>query len=136
MGIGTPEFILEAVEQGIDMFDCVFPTRIARNGTAFTREGRIALKREAYTYSEEPLEPTCTCKVCKRYSKGYIRHLFKAGEIAGAVLVTYHNLYFLQDLVHKIRTSIQQVAFSAFKKEFLSRWKSNHLEKEDLEPEE
>ena len=124
MGIGTPEFILEAVDEGIDMFDCVFPTRIARNGTAFTRYGRIALKREAFTFSEEPLEPSCTCKVCKRYSRGYIRHLFKAGEIAGPVLLTYHNLYFLNQLVHQIRSAIRSGTFQSFKKEFLSQWDS------------
>jgi len=124
MGIGTPEFILEAVDQGIDMFDCVFPTRIARNGTAFTRTGRIALKREAFTYSDEPLEPSCTCKVCQRYSRGYIRHLFKAGEISGPVLLTYHNLYYLNQLVKQIRSAIRTGTFQAFKKEFLSQWES------------
>lgn len=132
MGIGTPEFILEAVDQGIDMFDCVFPTRIARNGTAFTRTGRIALKREAFTYAEEPLEPSCTCKVCRRYSRGYIRHLFKAGEIAGPVLLTYHNLYFLNQLVKEIRSAIREGTFQVFKKEFLSRWESPQYKKEPL----
>ncbi|GAB4373412.1 MAG: tRNA guanosine(34) transglycosylase Tgt [Spirochaetales bacterium] len=124
MGIGTPEFILEAVDQGIDMFDCVFLTRIARNGTAFTRTGRIALKREAFLYSEDPLETTCTCKVCQRYSRGYLRHLFKAGEISGPVLLTYHNLYFLNQLVKEIRSAIRTGRFQTFKKEFLSRWTS------------
>jgi len=131
MGIGTPEYILAAVENGIDMFDCVFPTRIARNGTAFTRTGRIALKREAHTFSDEPLEPSCSCKVCQRYSRGYLRHLFKAGEILGPVLLTYHNLFYLEQFVRDIRSSIQNNTFSTFKQEFLSRWESPKRKTED-----
>jgi len=122
MGIGTPEYILAAVENGIDMFDCVFPTRIARNGTVFTSTGRIALKREANTMSEEPIDPECPCRVCRTYSRAYLRHLFKAGEILGPMLATHHNLAYLRQFVEKIRTSIKNKTFAQFKSSFLGTW--------------
>jgi queuine tRNA-ribosyltransferase len=123
MGIGTPDYILAAVENGIDMFDCVFPTRIARNGTVFTSTGRIALKREAHTFSDLPIDPECTCSVCRTYSRGYLRHLFKASEILGPMLATYHNLAYVQNFVEKIRSSIQNNTFTLFKNAFLASWK-------------
>jgi queuine tRNA-ribosyltransferase len=123
MGIGTPDYILAAVENGIDMFDCVFPTRIARNGTVFTSTGRIALKREAHTFSDLPIDPGCTCSVCRTYSRGYIRHLFKASEILGPMLATHHNLAYLRNFVEKIRDSIKNNTFGRFKSEFLASWK-------------
>lgn len=119
MGIGTPDYILAAVENGIDMFDCVFPTRIARNGTVFTSGGRIALKRETHAQSQDPIDPQCPCRVCRTYSRGYIRHLFKTREILGPMLATYHNLAFLHSFVEKIRDSIKNNTFSEFKKSFL-----------------
>ena len=94
MGIGTPEYILDAVENGIDLFDCVLPTRIARNGTVFTSEGTISLKKAIHTSSHEPIEEGCGCHACQNYSRAYLRHLFKAGEMLGPMLASEHNLYF------------------------------------------
>jgi len=120
MGIGTPEYILRAIECGIDMFDCVFPTRIARNGMVFTRRGNLSLKREANTFDMGPLDPDCGCKVCREYSRSYIRHLYKSSEILAAMLATYHNLYFLHRLVIGAREAIERNDFSRYKREFLA----------------
>ncbi|WP_455382432.1 tRNA guanosine(34) transglycosylase Tgt [Salinispira pacifica] len=122
MGIGSPRFILDAVNSGIDMFDCVFPTRIARNGTVFTREGRLALKREQFTRDTGPIDPACTCATCRTYSRAYLRHLFKAGEMLGPMLATEHNLFFLQELMKDIRNAIRAGNFAAFRADFLSRY--------------
>jgi queuine tRNA-ribosyltransferase len=124
MGIGTPEYILEAVENGIDLFDCVFPTRTARNGLLFTSRGPLTIKKAAYERDFAPLDPACGCKVCRHYSRAYLRHLFKNQEILYAMLATYHNLYFLNDLVSKIRYSIEHGTFTAFKRDFLSLYQS------------
>jgi queuine tRNA-ribosyltransferase len=129
MGIGTPEYILEAVENGIDMFDCVFPTRIARNGTIFTGNGRIALKKEDNINSGQPLDPNCSCYVCKRYSRAYMRHLFKAGEMLGPMLATYHNLFYMKNFIEKVRESIKNHTFSRFKKEFFECKAANPAER-------
>lgn len=122
MGIGSPRYILDAVAAGIDMFDCVFPTRIARNGTVFTRTGRIALKREEYTRDTGPVDSSCGCRTCRTYSRAYLRHLFKAGEILGPMLATEHNLFFLQQLMKEIRTAIRGGTFARFREDFLSRY--------------
>ncbi len=122
MGIGTPEYILRAIECGIDMFDCVFPTRIARNGMVFTHRGNLSLKREANTYDLGPLDPECSCKVCREYSRSYIRHLYKSSEILSAMLATYHNLYFLHRLVLDAREAIEQDRFAEFKSAFLGKY--------------
>ncbi|MDR1625688.1 MAG: tRNA guanosine(34) transglycosylase Tgt [Spirochaetia bacterium] len=119
MGIGTPEYILEAVGSGIDMFDCVFPTRIARNGCLFTSRGRLVLKREENRGLDRPPDPDCACPVCARYSIGYLRHLFKAREILGPMLATYHNLYYMKNFLEKVSDSIKKHTFLRFKKEFL-----------------
>jgi len=123
MGIGTPEYILAAVENGIDMFDCVFPTRIARNGTVFTSTGRIALKKDVHSFADEPIDPSCGCMVCKTYSRGYLRHLFKCQEILGPMLATHHNLAYLRDFVEMIKVSITDGSFSEFKRAFMDTWK-------------
>jgi queuine tRNA-ribosyltransferase len=122
MGIGTPDYILEAVENGIDMFDCVFPTRTARNGLIFTARGPIAIKKAIYEKDFGPLDPKCGCKVCKGHSRAYIRHLYKCEEILYAMLATYHNLYFLQDFVTQIRESVRRGEFRAFKRDFLTTY--------------
>jgi queuine tRNA-ribosyltransferase len=122
MGIGTPEYILEAVEQGIDMFDCVFPTRTARNAQAFTSRGPLSLKSEARKLDQQPIDPECSCGTCRSYSRAYLRHLFKTKEILAAVLTTQHNLAFIQSLVAAIRLSIQEGRFRTFKKEYLKRY--------------
>jgi queuine tRNA-ribosyltransferase len=106
MGVGTPQDIIYAVGLGVDMYDCVLPTRNARNGCLFTSEGRILIKNAAYAEDERPLDPKCSCPTCKRYSRAYLRHLFMAGEHLSAVLNTLHNLTFYLDMMHKIRESI------------------------------
>ncbi len=120
MGIGTPRYILDAVANGIDMFDCVFPTRIARNGAVFTRHGRLSLKRSEFSNDTSPIEEGCSCETCSRYSRGYLRHLFKAGEILGPVLATHHNLHFLQNLIEDVRRTIRSGTFGKFRSDFLA----------------
>ena len=124
MGIGTPDYILEAVENGIDIFDCVFPTRTARNGLIFTSRGPIAIKKAIYERDFGPLDPVCGCRVCRGNSRSYLRHLYKCEEILYAMLATYHNLYFLHDLVAKIRASIRLGEFASFKRGFLATYAS------------
>lgn len=126
MGIGTPEYILDAVENGIDLFDCVLPTRIARNSTVFTPEGTISLKKAAHASSHEPIVEGCGCHACRNYSRGYLRHLFKAGEMLGPMLASEHNLYFLNKLVIDIRKSIGKGDFSNFKADFLKKYNSRN----------
>lgn len=125
MGIGTPDYILEAVGNGIDIFDCVFPTRTARNGLIFTARGPIAIKKAIYERDFGPLDPGCGCRVCRDHSRSYLRHLYKCEEILYAMLATYHNLYFLHDLVARIRASIRRGAFEAFKREFLAAYEGD-----------
>lgn len=125
MGIGTPDFILEAIENGIDLFDCVFPTRTARNGLVFTSRGPIAIKKAVYARDFGPLDPLCGCPVCARYTRAYLRHLYKCEEMLYSTLATIHNLYFLRDLVRKARYSIEHGDFRSFKKAFLSEYTSN-----------
>lgn len=123
MGIGTPEYILEAVQNGVDLFDCVFPTRTARNGLLFTEFGPIAIKKARYERDFQPIDPHCGCRVCRQYSKAYLRHLYKSQEILYAMLATYHNLYFLNDLVRRIRYSIEHGEFPQFKRSFLAAYR-------------
>jgi queuine tRNA-ribosyltransferase len=106
MGIGTPMDLLFCVRQGVDMFDCVLPTRNARNGTLFTWQGKVSIKNARHRDSQEPLDPECGCLVCRRYSRAYLRHLYVSGEILSSILNTFHNLYFYLDLMAKIRESI------------------------------
>jgi len=124
MGIGTPEYILEAVQNGIDMFDCVFPTRTARNGLLFTAFGPISIKQARYTKDFGPADPECACKVCREYSRAYLRHLYKNDEILFSMLASYHNLAFLYEFVKRIRYSIEGGTFIDFKREFLYKYQS------------
>lgn len=118
MGIGDLGDMLKAVEAGFDMFDCVMPTRNARNGTLFTSVGRISIKREEFKYDEGPLDPGCACYTCRNYSRGYLRHLFLSREILSMRLNTYHNLYFYLDFFRKMRKAIEEDTFANFK----ARW--------------
>ena len=118
MGVGTPDYLFEAVERGIDMADCVLPTRNARNGAAFTINGRINMKNAKYKNDFGPLDPTCTCETCQNYSRAYIRHLMVSGEILGARLLSYHNIHFLINLMENIRKSIEEDRFLEYKEEF------------------
>ncbi|GHU80597.1 queuine tRNA-ribosyltransferase [Spirochaetia bacterium] len=122
MGIGTPSYILDAIEQGIDMFDCVFPTRTGRNGHVFTRDGAFSFKKAENRLDFRPIDQECNCKVCREYSRSYLRHLFKTQEILCSMLASYHNLYFLQDLVKEARKAIEGNQFMAFKDRFLRRY--------------
>jgi queuine tRNA-ribosyltransferase len=123
MGIGTPEYILNAIEHGIDMFDCVLLTREGRNGRLYTRDGPFALKKAENTYDFSPIDKECGCKVCRDYSRAYLRHLFKTKEILCSMLASYHNLYFINELVENSRRAIEEGRFMEFKKDFLSRYK-------------
>ena len=111
MGVGTPEDLVECVARGIDMFDCVMPTRNARNGCAFTSEGRIVIRNARYARDERPLDPACACEVCRRYSRAYLRHLFTAREMLAGILATHHNLYFYLDCMRKVRQAISSGTF-------------------------
>ncbi|GHV14356.1 queuine tRNA-ribosyltransferase [Spirochaetia bacterium] len=122
MGIGTPEYILDAIEQGIDMFDCVLPTRTGRTGRVFTHKGHYSLKKTENRFDFLPIDEECGCKVCRTYSRAYLRHLFKTQEILISILASYHNLYFLNNLVKEARRAIEEDRFSAFKKQFFSRY--------------
>lgn len=118
MGVGSPDALWEGVERGVDMFDCVFPTRIARNGTALTSIGRIIVRDAKYARDFTPLDPNCPCKTCTSYSRAYLRHLFKAGEILGPHLVTYHNLFFLHRVMEEIKAGIREGYYQERKREF------------------
>lgn len=119
MGIGTPDYILEAVKNGVDIFDCVLPSRNARNGNLFTRTGPISIKKKEYEYDFGPIDPSCSCKVCRNYSRAYLRHLFRCKEILYSMLATYHNLAFLHRMVAEIRESIIEDRFSGYYRRFL-----------------
>jgi len=122
MGVGTPEDLVEAVAAGIDMFDCVMPTRNARNGTLFTSFGKVHIKNAQYVDDQGPLDSECECLTCRTVSRAYLRHLFVGGEIAGLVYNTIHNVWFYLDLMRKVRQSIASNSFAAFRKAFLSQW--------------
>lgn len=116
MGMGYIEDILEAVERGVDFFDCVLPTRNARNGTLFTSQGRISIKNLKYAEDSRPLDENCQCYTCRNFSRAYLRHLYERQEITSAILNTIHNLYFYLDIFRKMRQAIQSNSFQIFKK--------------------
>ncbi|MCM8780038.1 MAG: tRNA guanosine(34) transglycosylase Tgt [Candidatus Omnitrophica bacterium] len=124
MGLGMPEDIIEAVGKGIDMFDCVIPTRYGRNGSAFTSQGKITVRNASFSIDDAPLDINCTCYACKNFSRAYIRHLFNTEEILGLRLVSLHNIYFYLELMRKIREAIKNDRFAEFKKDFLNNYKS------------
>ncbi len=129
MGVGTPEDLLECVDRGVDMFDCVHPTRMARHGSFWTKEGSFNIKNEKFKKDEKPLEEPCSCSTCGTYSRSYIRHLFVENEILGLRLMTIHNLHFLLDLMYKIRDRIEKGDFTKFKKDFLRQFKRDVTKK-------
>ncbi|MES9852656.1 MAG: tRNA guanosine(34) transglycosylase Tgt [Candidatus Thiodiazotropha sp. L084R] len=118
MGVGTPEDIVESVVRGIDMFDCVMPTRNARNGHLFTHQGAVRIRHAAHQYDDSPVDPLCDCYTCRNYSRAYLRHLDKCNEILGARLNTIHNLYYYQKLMRDIRAAIETQTFLQFRKSF------------------
>ncbi len=121
MGVGTPEDLVENVYRGIDMFDCVMPTRNARNGTLFTSFGKVNIKTAQYTTDEGPIDPECGCMVCQTYSRAYLRHLFRAREFTYFRLATIHNLYYYLDLMKQMREAILENRFEAFRKAFYAK---------------
>jgi queuine tRNA-ribosyltransferase len=122
MGVGPPEDFLAAIELGIDMFDCVMPTRNARNGSLFTSEGRINIKNQRFRSDFSPLDPACSCPVCQRYSRAYLSHLFRSGEVLSLRLNTLHNLWFMLDLAANVRSAIRVGSFVEFKRAFLNAY--------------
>ncbi len=123
MGSGTPEEILTAVEVGIDMFDCVMPTRNARNGALFTSLGKLAIKNQRYRFDDKPLDEKCNCYTCRNFSRAYLRHLYIAREINASILNSIHNIHFYLDFMSKIRYAIKLNDYTEFKNEFLNRYK-------------
>ncbi|SFV90211.1 tRNA-guanine transglycosylase [hydrothermal vent metagenome] len=121
MGVGTPEDLVENVYRGVDMFDCVMPTRNARNGTLFTSFGKVNIKKACFTTDEAPIDPECNCMVCQTYSRAYLRHLFRAHEITYFRLATIHNLYYYLDLMKQMREAILEERFEAFREEFYQK---------------
>lgn len=123
MGLGTPPQMVEMVARGIDMFDCVLPTRIARNGTAFTASGTINLKNAPFTFDQGPIEEGCTCPACRQFTRGYLRHLVKSEEILGLRLISLHNLHFYLELMKRVRTAIEAGTFAEFRREFVAGYR-------------
>lgn len=122
MGVGTPDCIVEAVNLGVDMFDCVYPTRVARNGTAMIPEGRLVVRNAAYAEDFRPIDERCSCYACRNFSRAYIRHLFKAEELFALRLLTIHNLHFLLDFTKQIRTAIANDKFPELRERFLQNY--------------
>ena len=122
MGVGSPDDLIEGVIRGVDMFDCVLPTRIARNGTAMTSQGKVVVRNAAYAKDFTPLDPECDCYCCKNYTKAYIRHLVKANEILAARLITTHNLRFLLKLMEQVRQAIREDRLLDFREEFFTKY--------------
>jgi queuine tRNA-ribosyltransferase len=124
MGLGTPPQLLELIARGMDMFDCVLPTRLARNGTAFTASGTLNLKNAEFAMQTGPIEDGCECEACRNFARGYIRHLIKAEEILGLRLITIHNLHFYLNLMTRARTAIEDGTFSELRTQFVSGYKT------------
>lgn len=125
MGVGTPDCLVEGVMRGIDMFDCVYPTRVARNGTAMTWNGRLVIKNAQYEHDFHPIDEHCNCYTCKNYSRAYIRHLVRVNEIFGLRLLTIHNLHFLIDFMRQMRQSIMEDRFPEFYRKFTANFSFN-----------
>jgi queuine tRNA-ribosyltransferase len=128
MGLGTPPQLLELIARGMDMFDCVLPTRLARNGTAFTAVGTLNLKNAEFARDKNPIEQDCACPACNEYTRGYIRHLIKAEEILGLRLITLHNLHFYLDLMRQARKVTEKGTFDEFRKDFVGNYKAREVD--------
>ena len=125
MGVGTPEDLINAIDKGVDMFDCVMPTRNARNGWLFTRYGDIKIKNAQYRDDLKPIDSSCNCYTCKNFSRAYLHHLYKIGEMLGSRLNTIHNLFFYRQMMVEIREAIQKKTFQSYKAKFLKERKTN-----------
>src|SRR3989440_10510127 len=122
MGVGTPEDLLAAVARGVDMFDCVLPTRDGRNGRAYTSLGAVNIKNARWTTDTRPLDEDCACSVCRRHARAYLRHLYNAGEMLASILLTHHNLAFFLDTMRRVRQAIRSGNFARFQREFVERY--------------
>jgi queuine tRNA-ribosyltransferase len=122
MGVGKPEDIVDAIELGVDMFDCVIPTRNGRNGTVFTRTGQMIIRNQQYKDDFSPIDAECDCYTCHTFTRAYIRHLFQANEILGLILATIHNLKFYMDLIHAARNAIMNDQYLKWKKLFINQY--------------
>ncbi len=120
MGVGTPRDLVQGVARGIDMFDCVMPTRNARNGHLFTSEGVVKIRNSRYKSDDAPLDPTCDCYTCRNYSRAYLHHLDRCNEILGSMLNTQHNLHYYQGVMRRIREAIDAGRYEAFAADFLA----------------
>ncbi|PLX99715.1 MAG: tRNA guanosine(34) transglycosylase Tgt [Desulfuromonas sp.] len=127
IGVGTPENLVEGVARGCDMFDCVMPTRNARNGVLFTSFGKISIKQARYRDDSQPIDPACDCYVCRNYSRAYLRHLYTSGEILASVLNTHHNLYYYQRLMADMRQALEADAFGEFRADFYRKREQTEL---------
>ncbi|MGE3468022.1 MAG: tRNA guanosine(34) transglycosylase Tgt [Pyrinomonadaceae bacterium] len=125
MGVGTPEDLIEAVNCGVDMFDCVIPTRNGRTGSAFTSKGKLNIRNAKFTRDDGPLDPSCDCSVCRRYSLGYLRHIYQAGEMTASILISHHNVAFFLETMRQARAAIIENRFQAFRQEFLAGLSEN-----------
>jgi queuine tRNA-ribosyltransferase len=125
MGVGSPVDLLKAIEKGIDMFDCVLPTRLGRNGCVYTSEGKLNIKNARFKDDFSPIDPNCNCWACSNYTRAYLRHLYKAEEILAARLATYHNLYFYRELMRRARKAIIEDRFLEFKEDFLRKYRGD-----------
>jgi queuine tRNA-ribosyltransferase len=121
MGVGTPEDLVEAVWRGVDMFDCVLPTRNGRTGQAFTSRGKVNIKNAQWAVDTRPLDENCVCSVCRRHSRAYLRHLYLAGEMLASMLLTHHNLVYFLDTMRRVRQSIRSGVFAQFRQDFIER---------------
>ena len=128
MGVGTPEDLVEAVYRGVDMFDCVIPTRNGRTGSAFISTGRLNIRNAKFAKDSEPLDFDCSCSVCRRYSKAYLRHLYQTGEMLAAILISHHNLAFFLETMRRVRESIKQGNFGNFRRDFLNKIRNGETE--------
>ncbi|MHB9035677.1 MAG: tRNA guanosine(34) transglycosylase Tgt [Armatimonadota bacterium] len=134
MGVGTPEDLIDSVMRGIDMFDCVLPTRLGRNGSLYTSQGRINIKNNKFINDFTPVDPECDCWCCRNYTAAYLRHLYKCDEILASRLATYHNLYFYRTLMMHIREAIEQGRLTEYRKEFLAKYRKHRALVHDQEP--
>jgi len=126
MGLGTPPQLVELIARGVDLFDCVLPTRLARNGTAFTSSGTLNLKNAEFALQTGPIEEGCTCYACREFARGYLRHLIKAEEILGLRLITEHNLHFYLELMRRARAAIEAGEFEAFRRDFVGKYRTHN----------
>lgn len=132
MGVGTPEDLVTAVSQGIDMFDCVLPTRNGRTGQAFTSRGKVNVKNSQWALDTKPLDESCACSVCRRHSRSYLRHLFLSGELLASILITHHNLAFFLDTMRRVRQAIRSGDFTNFRREFTEKLNAREQRDEAL----